>query len=88
MVFGRIDFGVDQVSLAYEDPPDCSTAALAQTEAEVVKVLQHHHLATLDSEQVGLEVAVLVVRPASQLGSDHRIHVALGPVPWYISGKS
>jgi hypothetical protein len=54
----------------------------------VVKVLQHHRLATLDSEQVGLEIAVVVVRPASQLGSDHRIHVALGPVPWCTFGKS
>ena len=45
--FDRIDSAVDQVNLAYEGPLDCSIAALAQMEAEVVKVLQHHHQAIL-----------------------------------------
>jgi uncharacterized membrane protein YhiD involved in acid resistance len=88
MAFGQIDFAVDQVSLAYGDPLDCSNAALAQTVAEVAKVLQHHHLAFLDSQQADLETEVLVVRPASQLDSGHRIHATLAPVPSCISGKS
>ena len=45
--FDQTGSAVDQVSLAYEGPLDCSIAALAQMEAEVVKVLQHHHLAIL-----------------------------------------
>ena len=45
--FDQTDFAVGQVSLAYEGPLDCSIAAIAQMEAEVVKVLQHHHLAIL-----------------------------------------
>ena len=64
MAFGRIDSAVEQVSLAYEGPLDCSIAALAQMEAEVVKVHQHHYLAILGSEQAGLDTEVLVVHPA------------------------
>ena len=64
MVFGRIDFAVDQVSLAYGGPLDYSIAALAQMEAEVVKVLHHHYSAILGSEQAGLETEVLAVHPA------------------------
>ena len=62
--FDRTDFAVDQVSLAYEGPLDCSISVLAQMEAEVVKALQHHYLAFLGSEQAGLETEVLVVHPA------------------------
>ena len=79
--FDQTGSAVDQVSLAYEGPLDCSIAALAQMEAEVVKVLQYHHPAILGSERLALETEVLVVRPASQLDSGHRIHVALAPIP-------
>ena len=86
--FDQTGSAVDQVSLAYEDPLDCSIAALAQREVEVVKVLQHHHLAILGSEQFGPETEVLVERPASQLDSGHRNHVALVPIPSCISCRS
>ena len=76
------------MSLAYEGPLDYSIAALAQMEAGAVKEPQPHYLAILGSEQAGLETEVLVVHPASQLGSDHRIHVAPGPVLWCTSGIS
>jgi len=83
-----MDSVVDRASLAYEDLLDCLIAALAQMEPEVVKALPYHHLAIFDSQQVGLELAlVVVVRPASQLDSAHRILVALGSVPLYIFGK-
>jgi hypothetical protein len=81
MVFGRIGFVVDRESLAYGDLLGYSIAALVQMEAEEAMALPCHRLAVSDLEQAGLAIAVLVVRPASQLDSDRRIHVALEPVP-------
>jgi hypothetical protein len=81
MVVGRIGFVAHQENHAYEDLLDCSIVVLVQMEAEAVTVLPCHYLASWGSEQVGLEVVVLVVRPASQLDSDHQIHVAPEPVP-------
>jgi hypothetical protein len=86
--FDQTDFAVGQVSLAYEGPLGYSIAALAQMEAEAVKVLQHHRLVVLGSEQLGLESEVLVVHRASQPGSGHQIHVALAPIPSCTSCRS
>lgn len=88
MVFGQIGFVVGLVNLAYVGPLDCLIAALARMEAEVAMELPYHYLATLDSEQAGLAIAVLVVRPEPQLDSGHQIHVALESVPWCISDRS
>lgn len=68
------------MSLAYGGLLDYLIVVLGQMEVEVATVLPYHHLVTSDSAQADLETAALVERPASQLGSDHRIHGALEPV--------
>jgi hypothetical protein len=85
--FGRIDSVVGQVSLAYGDLLDCSIAALAQREAVVATELPYHHLAILGSEQAGLVIEELAVRPTSQLDFDHRIHATQVLIPWCTSGR-
>lgn len=88
MAFDRTGFVVDRGNLAYGDLLDCLIAVLARTEAEVAMELPYRHLVISDWAQAGLENVVQVRRPASQLDSDHRIHAAREPVPWYTSGKS
>jgi hypothetical protein len=86
MSFGRIDSAVGRVSLAYGDLLDCSIAALAQMEAEVATEHPYHHSVILGSEQAGLAIEELAVRPASQLDFGHRIHVTRESIPWCTSG--
>jgi hypothetical protein len=86
MFSGRTDSVVGRVSLAYEGLLDYSIAVLAQMEAGVATELPYHHLVILGSEQAGLVIEELAVRPTSQLDSGHRIHVARESIPWCTSG--